>query len=610
MLNLPCPVADSSNTEQLLEVAEKYRGGPGGAGKKEDLEWRKLPVNKRLEHALVKGITEYIDADTEEARLQAKRPLDVIEGPLMDGMNVVGDLFGAGKMFLPQVVKSARVMKKAVAYLNPYIEAEKVEGQSNGKVLMVTVKGDVHDIGKNIVGVVLACNGYEVIDLGVMVPVEKIIEVAKAEKVDIIGMSGLITPSLDEMVHNVKTFEREGLTLPAIIGGATCSKIHTAVKIAPHYPHGAIYIADASRAVPMVSKLINNETRQATIDETYREYEMMRQKRLSQTKRKQIVPLQVARDNRCSHDWANYQAVKPNTPGIQVFDDYPLEDLLERIDWTPFFRAWELHGHFPQILDDEVVGTEARKVYADGKAMLEQIIQEKWLTAKGVIGLFPANSVNFDDIEIYTDDSRSQVLLTTHHLRMQLERVGNHNFCLSDFVAPKESGVADYMGDLRSPPAMASTPILPVSRRPTMITAPSCSSVWPTAWPKPSPSGCTSGCVRNSGVMPAKKTWITKHLFVKSTRAYARLPATLPARTTRKKVCFGSFLNQMSVSTSRLPRALPCTHGGGQRLVLCAPAITLFWGKQHRPRSGGRLRPPQRDDSRRSRKMAGPRIGL
>ncbi len=512
-----------------------------------------------LEHALVKGITEYIDADTEEARLQAKRPLDVIEGPLMDGMNVVGDLFGAGKMFLPQVVKSARVMKKAVAYLNPYIEAEKVEGQSNGKVLMVTVKGDVHDIGKNIVGVVLACNGYEVIDLGVMVPVEKIIEVAKAEKVDIIGMSGLITPSLDEMVHNVKTFEREGLTLPAIIGGATCSKIHTAVKIAPHYPHGAIYIADASRAVPMVSKLINNETRQATIDETYREYEMMRQKRLSQTKRKQIVPLQVARDNRCSHDWANYQAVKPNTPGIQVFDDYPLEDLLERIDWTPFFRAWELHGHFPQILDDDVVGTEARKVYADGKAMLEQIIQEKWLTAKGVIGLFPANSVNFDDIEIYTDDSRSQVLLTTHHLRMQLERVGNHNFCLSDFVAPKESGVADYMGDLRSPPAMASMPILPVSRRPTMTTAPSCSSVWPTAWPKPSPSGCTSGCVRNSGVMPAKKTWITRRLFVKSTRAYARLPATLPARTTRKKACFGSFLIQTSVSTSRLPRALPCT---------------------------------------------------
>ncbi|WP_338591930.1 methionine synthase [Shewanella khirikhana] len=447
VLNLPCPVADSSNTEQLLEIAEKYRGGAGGgAGKKEDLEWRSLPVNKRLEHALVKGITEFIDADTEEARQQATRPLDVIEGPLMDGMNVVGDLFGEGKMFLPQVVKSARVMKKAVAYLNPFIEAEKVAGQSNGKVLMVTVKGDVHDIGKNIVGVVLACNGYEVIDLGVMVPVEKIVEVAKKENVDIIGMSGLITPSLDEMVHNVKTFEREGLTIPAIIGGATCSKIHTAVKIAPHYPHGAIYIPDASRAVPMVSKLINDETRDATIKATYDEYHVMREKRLSQAKRKEIVSIEAARENRCQLDWANYQPKVPNKLGIQVFEDYPLDDLVDRIDWTPFFRAWELHGHFPRILDDEVVGEEARKLYADAKAMLQTIIDEKWLTAKGVIGLFPANTVNHDDIELYTDESRSEVLMTTHHLRMQIERVGNDNFCLSDFVAPKDSGVADYTG--------------------------------------------------------------------------------------------------------------------------------------------------------------------
>ncbi|AZQ09431.1 methionine synthase [Shewanella khirikhana] len=447
VLNLPCPVADSSNTEQLLEIAEKYRGGGGGsAGKKEDLEWRSLPVNKRLEHALVKGITEFIDADTEEARQQATRPLDVIEGPLMDGMNVVGDLFGEGKMFLPQVVKSARVMKKAVAYLNPFIEAEKVAGQSNGKVLMVTVKGDVHDIGKNIVGVVLACNGYEVIDLGVMVPVEKIVEVAKKEQVDIIGMSGLITPSLDEMVHNVKTFEREGLTIPAIIGGATCSKIHTAVKIAPHYPHGAIYIPDASRAVPMVSKLINDETRDATIKATYDEYHVMREKRLSQAKRKEIVSIEAARENRCQLDWANYQPKVPNKLGIQVFEDYPLDDLVDRIDWTPFFRAWELHGHFPRILDDDVVGEEARKLYADAKAMLQTIIDEKWLTAKGVIGLFPANTVNHDDIELYTDESRSEVLMTTHHLRMQIERVGNDNFCLSDFVAPKDSGVADYTG--------------------------------------------------------------------------------------------------------------------------------------------------------------------
>ncbi|QDF74273.1 MULTISPECIES: methionine synthase [Shewanella] len=446
VLNLPCPVEGSNNTEQLLEIAEQYRGDGSAGPKKEDLEWRSWPVNKRLEHALVKGNTDFIDQDTEEARQQATRPLDVIEGPLMDGMNVVGDLFGSGKMFLPQVVKSARVMKKAVAYLNPFIEAEKVEGQSNGKILMVTVKGDVHDIGKNIVGVVLACNGYEVIDLGVMVPVEKIIEVAKAENVDIIGMSGLITPSLDEMVHNVKAFHKAGLTIPSIIGGATCSKIHTAVKIAPHAPKGAIYIADASRAVPMVAKLISNETRQATIDATYDEYQMMRDKRNSQAKRKQIISIEAARENRCQQDWNTHTPFVPNQLGRQVFDDYPLEDLIERIDWTPFFRSWELHGHFPKILDDEVVGEEARKLYQDAKAMLKTIIEEKWLTAKAVIGLFPANTVNHDDIEIYTDETRSQVEMTTHHLRMQIERVGNDNFCLADFVAPKDSGVADYMG--------------------------------------------------------------------------------------------------------------------------------------------------------------------
>ncbi|WP_351121778.1 methionine synthase [Shewanella sp. T24-MNA-CIBAN-0130] len=444
--NLPCPVADSSNTEQLLDIAETFRGDGSQVAKKEDLAWRSWPVSKRLSHALVKGITEFIDQDTEAARQEATRPLDVIEGALMDGMNVVGDLFGAGKMFLPQVVKSARVMKKAVAYLNPYIELEKVAGQSNGRILMVTVKGDVHDIGKNIVGVVLACNGYEVVDLGVMVSVDKILDAVKEHNIDIIGMSGLITPSLDEMVHNVKTFHREGLTIPAIIGGATCSKIHTAVKIAPHYPHGAIYIADASRAVPMVSKLINNTTRQATIDEAYAEYDMMREKRLSQTKRKTLVSIEAARENRCQHDWENYRPFTPNVLGRQVFDDYPLDDLVERIDWTPFFRSWELHGHYPEILKDKVVGEEAVKLFADGQAMLKQIIAEKWLTAKAVIGLFPANTVNHDDIELYTDESRSTLEMTTHHLRMQLERVGNDNFCLSDFVAPKDSGVADYMG--------------------------------------------------------------------------------------------------------------------------------------------------------------------
>ena len=449
--NLPCTALDTkgeptNNTELLLEVAEKFRGDGSQVAKKADLEWRSWDVNKRLSHALVKGITDYIDEDTEAARAAASRPLDVIEGALMDGMNVVGDLFGSGKMFLPQVVKSARVMKKAVAYLNPYIELEKTPGQSNGKILMVTVKGDVHDIGKNIVGVVLACNGYEVIDLGVMVPVEKIIEVAKAENVNIIGMSGLITPSLDEMVHNVKAFHKAGLTIPSIIGGATCSKIHTAVKIAPHAPTGAIYIADASRAVPMVSKLINNQTRQATIDAAYQEYDAMREKRLSQAKRKQITSIEAARDNRCQHDWDKYTPFVPNVLGRQVFDDYPLEDLVERIDWTPFFRSWELHGHFPKILTDKIVGEEATKLFADGKAMLKQIIDEKWLTAKAVIGLFPANTVNHDDIELYTDETRTKLEMITHHLRMQIERVGNDNFCLADFVAPKDSGVADYMG--------------------------------------------------------------------------------------------------------------------------------------------------------------------
>ncbi|WP_163938073.1 methionine synthase [Paraferrimonas sp. SM1919] len=449
VLNTPCPVEGSTNTEELLNIAEKYRGQGGGANKVEDLAWREWPVNKRLEHALVKGITDYIDEDTEEARAGATRPLDVIEGPLMDGMNVVGDLFGSGKMFLPQVVKSARVMKKAVAYLNPFIEAEKTEGQTKGKVLMVTVKGDVHDIGKNIVGVVLACNGFEVIDLGVMVSVEKIVEVAKAEKVDIIGMSGLITPSLDEMVHNVKTFEREGLTIPAIIGGATCSKIHTAVKIAPHYPHGAIYIADASRAVPMVQKLINPETRQATIDTEYAQYDIMREKRLNQAKRKNIVSIEAARNNKTEIDWDKYTPPKPKKLGITQFDDYDLAELATRIDWTPFFRSWELHGRYPDILEDKVVGEEARKVFADGKAMLDKIISDKWLTAKGVIGLFPANSVNHDDIELYSvenDTTREQSFMTLHHLRMQLERVGNSNFCLSDFVAPKESAKQDYIG--------------------------------------------------------------------------------------------------------------------------------------------------------------------
>ena len=446
VLNQPCPKSDTTNTDLLLEVAEKFRGIKSDDEIHTQAQWRTLPVNERLAHALVKGITEYIDEDTEESRLNAIKPLDVIEGPLMDGMNIVGDLFGSGKMFLPQVVKSARVMKKAVAYLNPYIEKGKVKGSSNGKILMLTVKGDVHDIGKNIVGVVLACNGFDVIDLGVMVPVEKIIKFAKQENVDIIGMSGLITPSLDEMVHNVKAFEKAGLTIPVIIGGATTSKIHTAVKISPNYHYGAIYITDASRAVPMVSKLINGEHRQSVIESTYLEYTTLREKRLAQGKRKTVASIRKARANKTDIDWLNYQPIKPNKLGVTVFDDYPLEDLVERIDWTPFFRSWELHGHYPKILEDNIVGEEATKLFADAKVMLADIIDEKWLTAKAVIGLFPANTVNHDDIELYQDESRNKVLKTCHHLRMQIERIGNHNFCLADFVAPKETQIEDYMG--------------------------------------------------------------------------------------------------------------------------------------------------------------------
>lgn len=427
------------STERLLAIADDYRGD-GTEKEAQTQAWRELPVNKRLEYALVKGITDFIDQDTELARAAATRPLDVIEGPLMDGMNVVGDLFGAGKMFLPQVVKSARVMKKAVAYLTPYIEAEKEEGKSNGRVVMATVKGDVHDIGKNIVGVVLQCNGFEVIDLGVMVSVEKIIDAAKTHNADVIGMSGLITPSLDEMIHNVKAFKKAGISLPVIIGGATTSKIHTAVKIAPHYEHGALYVADASRTVPVVSKLIGGG-RDALVAQEYKEYDIMREKRLSQGRRKALVSLAAARDNRASTDWANYRPFKPNKLGIQVFDDYPLEDLIARIDWTPFFRSWELHGRYPDIFKNPTVGAEAQELFDNAQAMLEKILNEKWLTARAVIGLFPANSVDFDDIDIETDDGTVRL----HHLRQQMERAGNHNFALSDFVAPKGT-VQDYMG--------------------------------------------------------------------------------------------------------------------------------------------------------------------
>ncbi len=435
-------------TERLLELAERYKG-QAGRERVEDLSWRELPVAKRLEHALVKGITEYVDQDVEEARQAYARPIEVIEGPLMDGMNVVGDLFGAGKMFLPQVVKSARVMKKAVAYLLPFIEAEKKPGddeRAKGRILMATVKGDVHDIGKNIVGVVLQCNNYEVVDLGVMVPAEKILATAKEQQCDIIGLSGLITPSLDEMVNVAKEMQRQGFTIPLLIGGATTSRVHTAVKIAPHYDGDVVYVKDASRAVGVVSNLLSDTLAKDFSAQIRSEYAKVREQHASRQKKSKWLTIEAARANRTAIDWASYQPPQPAKPGIHVIDDVSLETLVGYIDWSPFFHAWELAGSYPKVLDDPAIGEHARKLFADAQAMLARIVDERWLRARAVIGLFPANAVG-DDTELYTDDSRRKVLLTLHHLRQQNEKpAGRPNQSLADFVAPKETGLPDWMG--------------------------------------------------------------------------------------------------------------------------------------------------------------------
>ena len=441
------------STERLLEIAERYRGTGEKQARTQDMSWRELPVEKRLEHALVNGITEFIEADTEEARLKADRPLHVIEGPLMAGMNVVGDLFGAGKMFLPQVVKSARVMKQAVAVLLPYMEEEKRanggtgEREAAGKVLMATVKGDVHDIGKNIVGVVLACNNYEIIDLGVMVPATKILEVAREQQVDIIGLSGLITPSLDEMVHVAAEMERQGFSIPLLIGGATTSRVHTAVKVAPQYKAGqAVYVTDASRAVGVVSALLSPDSKQAYTDGVRSEYAKVAEAHARAEVEKQRLPLARARENAVKLDWSSYKPVKPSFLGTKVFEDYDLAELARYIDWTPFFQTWELKGRYPAILEDEKQGEAARHLFADAQAMLAKIIEEKWFRPRAVIGFWPANTVG-DDIRLFTDESRSQELATFFTLRQQLsKRDGRPNVALSDFVAPATSGVADYVG--------------------------------------------------------------------------------------------------------------------------------------------------------------------
>jgi 5-methyltetrahydrofolate--homocysteine methyltransferase len=435
-------------TERLVSFAETIKS-QGKAEAKETDEWRNGSVEERLSHALVKGIVDYIEADTEEARQKYGKPLAVIEGPLMDGMNVVGDLFGSGRMFLPQVVKSARVMKKAVAYLQPFMESEKAasgDHQAQGRVLMATVKGDVHDIGKNIVGVVLGCNNYEVIDLGVMVPCEKILSAAREHDVDLIGLSGLITPSLDEMQHVAREMQREGFTIPLLIGGATTSRVHTAVKIAQHYEPPVIHVLDASRAAPVVGALINPETRAAFALKNQSEQQRDRERHEASKEQRNILPIAEARARRMPIDWATTEIAKPSFTGLQSFDNFSLDQIASLIDWSPFFHTWELAGVYPRILDDPKIGEQARRLYEDAQRLLAQIVSDKLLTARAVYGFWPANSIG-DDIEVYADESREHSLTTFCMLRQQGEmREGQSNKALADFIAPKESGRGDYLG--------------------------------------------------------------------------------------------------------------------------------------------------------------------
>ena len=450
-------------TERLLEIADRFKGKKGEK-KVEDLRWREKPVGDRLAHALVHGIDAFVETDVEEARAQTARPLDVIEGPLMDGMNVVGDLFGAGRMFLPQVVKSARVMKKAVAYLLPFIEAEKLRsgdtGRSNGRIVLATVKGDVHDIGKNIVGVVLACNNFEVIDLGVMVPAQTILDRARAENADLIGLSGLITPSLEEMSHVAREMQRQGLDMPLLIGGATTSRAHTALRIDPHYKAPTVWVKDASRAVGVAQSLISADLRDAFVAANDADFAEIRERHRTRGDGKRLVPLAKARTQRFDGGWGAYVPPRPRVSGVHVFDDYPLEDIVDTIDWTPFFNTWELAGRYPAILDDAVVGAQARELYRDAREMLDTILRQRWLRAKAVFGLWPANSIG-DDVDVrlhagapadvpglrHVVPASADSTRRLHFLRQQVDKPADRpDFCLADFVAPADSGREDWMG--------------------------------------------------------------------------------------------------------------------------------------------------------------------
>ncbi|MCU0380329.1 MAG: methionine synthase [Chitinophagaceae bacterium] len=432
-------------TEKLIQFAETVKAK--GRVQEKDESWRKAPVEERLKHALINGITEYIDEDTEEARQKYPRPLDVIEGPLMNGMNAVGDLFGSGKMFLPQVVKSARVMKKSVAVLTPYIEMEKAEVSSAGRILMATVKGDVHDIGKNIVGVVLGCNGYEIIDLGVMVPADRILDEAQKQKVDIIGLSGLITPSLDEMVHVAHEMKRRGMTQPLMIGGATTSRMHTAVKIEKQYDHGVIHVLDASRSVAVAGSLLSAEQKPAFLRQVNKEYEKLREEFESKKTSKEYLRYEEALANKVQLNWEDYKPVKPTFTGTRAFQNFPLEEIARYIDWAPFFIAWEMGGRFPDLLTDPKIGTEATKLFNDAQALLKRIIAEKWLEAKAVIGFWPANRSGDDSVTVLEEKTGPDELVTLEFLRQQVKKTaGQPNLSLADFIAPAEAAIQDYLG--------------------------------------------------------------------------------------------------------------------------------------------------------------------
>ncbi len=432
-------------TERLMEFAESVKGS--GKVQVKDTAWREKPVKERLAHALVKGLVEFIDEDTEEARQLFTRPLEVIEGPLMDGMNIVGDLFGEGKMFLPQVVKSARVMKKAVAYLNPYLEADMSEGASQGKILLATVKGDVHDIGKNIVGVVLACNNYQIVDMGVMVPTEDILKKAIEEKVDIIGLSGLITPSLDEMVDVAKAMEKAGMTLPLLIGGATTSRIHTAVKIDPQYSGAVVHVLDASKAVPVSASLLKKEKKEDVKQRYKKEYADAREAHANRKQTKTYISYTAARANKAVLEFNDETIKKPHFLGNKYFNNYSLEEIQKFIDWTPFFATWQLKGKYPKIFENKIIGVEAKKLFDDATKLLQEVVDKNLLVANAAIGIYPANTINDDTIEIYKDDTRQEVIKTFESMRQQGKKGKTlPNMSLSDNIAPKESGVADYMG--------------------------------------------------------------------------------------------------------------------------------------------------------------------